>query len=68
MPTFTSKHAIGDFIYLRTDVEQLKRQITGVKFRPGNSVIYMVSCGSTNEQECYECEVSNEIDVLIKTQ
>ena len=61
-----NKYNIGDIVYLRTDQEQKQRIITAIKINPGN-LIYILSCDS-DETGFYEFEVTNEIDVLKKTQ
>ena len=58
------KFEIGDYVYLKTDIDQYKRLVTGYTVRP-NVVIYNLSLGS-EETTHYELEISEEVDVLLK--
>lgn len=60
-----SAFKIGDFVYLKTDTEQLKRIVTGMIIRP-TGVSYELVCGETYTSH-FEFELSNEKDVLIAT-
>lgn len=56
---------IGDYVYLKTDVDQYKRIITGYTVRDNSEkVVYLLSLG-TEETSHYYCEISNEKNVLI---
>ena len=55
---------IGDTVYLKTDIDQYKRMITGYTVREG-AVMYLLSFGS-EETSHYELEISDEMDVLLK--
>lgn len=58
---------IGDYVYLKTDIEQYKRIVTGYTVRDSSEkVVYLLSLG-TEETSHYECEISKEQDVVLKT-
>ena len=59
---FKSKYGIGELVYLKTDLEQLERLITGVKFN-ANGIVYTLQQG-VYESTHYEIEISYEKDVL----
>ena len=59
------KYNIGQWVYLKTDTEQLKRMVTAILISP-NGITYELSCGSET-RSFYEIEISEEKDVLIKT-
>ena len=50
-----NKYNIGDVVFLLTDIDQVKRIITGIIIRP-NSILYYVSCGSA-ETLHYDLEI-----------
>lgn len=56
---------IGDEVYLKTDIYQLKRMITGYVVRGESHVIYYVACG-LDESTHYAIELSTEVDTLLK--
>ena len=56
---------IGDYVYLKTDIDQYKRLITGYTVR-FNEVTYLLSLGE-DESTHYELEISDEIDILLKS-
>jgi len=61
------KFKIGNYVYLKTDVDQYKRIVTGYTVRDSSEkVVYLLSLG-TDETSHYECEISNEEDIIIKT-
>lgn len=57
------KFKIGDTVYLRTDIDQKKRLVTGYYIRE-TSTSYLLSCG-TEESTHYDFEISDKVDVLI---
>lgn len=63
MMLIDTKFKIGDSVYLKTDVEQQKRLVTGYTIRDG-SILYLLSLG-TYESPHYDLEISEEVDVLI---
>ena len=56
---------IGDYVYLKTDVDQHKRIVTGYTVR-FNEVTYLLNLGE-DESTHYELEISSEIDILLKS-
>ena len=56
---------IGDYVYLKTDIDQYRRLVTGYTVRL-NEVTYLLSLGE-DESTHYELEISNEIDILLKS-
>lgn len=59
-----SDFEFGDIVFLKTDPDQLERQITGYIQRP-NSIAYELSCGVETSIH-YEFEITKEIDILKK--
>ena len=59
-----NKFKIGDYVYLKTDIDQYKRMVTGYTVR-GNSIVYLLSFGS-EETSHYDIEIDEEMDVLLK--
>ncbi len=58
---------IGDFVYLKTDIDQYKRIVTGYTVRDNSEkVVYLLSLGE-EETSHYTCEISTEVDVILKT-
>ena len=55
---------IGDYVYLKTDIDQHRRTITGYTVR-FNEITYLLSLGE-DESTHYELEISDEIDILLK--
>lgn len=45
MTSFKSRHNLGDFVYLTTDPDQLKRIIVEIIFTP-IGVVYTLACGT----------------------
>jgi len=50
---------IGDQVYRKTDEEQAPVFISGIIFRPGNAVVYLVKCYG-DESEYYDFELSRD--------
>ena len=62
-----TRFKIGDYVYLKTDVDQYKRIVTGYTIRDNSEkVVYLLSLG-TEETSHYQCEISTEEDIIIKT-
>tara|TARA_R110000824_G_scaffold201352_1_gene385352 strand:+ start:589 stop:792 length:204 start_codon:yes stop_codon:yes gene_type:complete len=58
---------IGDYVYLKTDIDQYKRIVTGYTVRDDSEkVVYLLSLGE-DETSHYTCEISTEIDIMLKT-
>ncbi len=60
--TIPNKFALGSFIYLKTDAEQLKRQVTSVRVYTDGSHQYEVICGIIYSYH-FECELSKTREV-----
>jgi len=54
-----NKFEIGQFVYLTTDREQLKRVITGINIKPNGGMLYQLQSG-TVETYHYELELATE--------
>ncbi len=60
-----ANYNIGDYVYLKTDIDQYKRLVTGYTVRI-DGILYLLSLGS-EETDHYELEISHEIDILLKS-
>lgn len=65
MMVIDSNYEIGDVVYLKTDVEQMPRIVTGILIRESTTVYYL-SC-VTSETTHYNCEISKDVDIVLKT-
>lgn len=63
--TINNKYNIGDAVYLVTDPEQLRRIVIGILVRE-HGMMYHVSY-INDAQYCYECELSDKEDIILKT-
>lgn len=63
---FRSKFDVGQIVYLKTDVEQLRRQVITITVYPGGFLLYCVACG-IETSEHYDVELSEEEDIALKT-
>ena len=63
MMVIDNNYEIGDEVYLKTDIDQLKRIVTELRITP-NGIKYLLSI-STDETIHYDMEFSKEKDVLI---
>jgi hypothetical protein len=54
---------IGQIVYLKTDIEQKARIVTGINLKPNKGVIYCLACG-TNETYHYGIEIDEDKDIL----
>ena len=59
---------IGDFVYLKTDPDQIKRVVLSILICPGDTLMYLVNYGDNDPIECYAFELSFQIDPLLKEQ
>jgi hypothetical protein len=59
------KFKLGEIVFLKTDIEQSERIITGINIRE-NSITYALS-QSINESWHYSFEITREIDIIKKT-
>lgn len=57
--------SIGDYVYLKTDIDQHRRMITGYTTRV-DGMTYLLSLGS-EETTHYAIEISTELDTILKT-
>lgn len=57
---------IGQTVYLKTDIEQVGRIVTGISLRPNKSVIYSLSYG-TSETNHYPIEMNLDRDIIKAT-
>jgi len=62
---FESRFSFGDILYLKTDKDQLSRQLIRIQFSKGSS-IYELSCGNSSSWY-YEFEITVEKSVLAMT-
>jgi len=62
--TYKFEHNIGDIVYLRTDINQYQRIITGITIRTAG-VLYSVGCGM-DESFHYAFELTTEANVLMR--
>jgi hypothetical protein len=65
MMVVDNKFSIGDYVYLVTDLDQLKRVVVSILITDG-SLIYGLNCGMSFSEHS-ACEISDEVDVLIKS-
>jgi hypothetical protein len=61
----TPEYKLGEIVYLKTDVEQLPRMVTGILFT-SEHIEYYLSQG-VGETRHLAIEISTEIDVLLVT-
>ena len=67
MGKLNTEFDLGQLVYLKTDVEQHERIVTGIIFDLGGSYIYELSLG-TDVSRHYEGEITAECDTLKKIQ
>lgn len=65
MAKYNFSFDIGEFVYIRTDMEQIRRQVIGIMVMPNNCIKYQLSIGSGADW-CYELEISRDIDMSIR--
>lgn len=61
-----NKFQIGAIVYLKTDIEQLPRIVIGILISGDGALIYKC-CQSTDDNWHYEVELSDTVDILLKT-
>jgi hypothetical protein len=66
MMVIDNQFNIGQFVYLITDVDQVRRIITAISIRGNNSISYEVSLGTSCGFH-YDFELSLEPDIITKT-
>lgn len=57
--TINNKFSIGQFVYLTTDTDRLRRAVVGIKINPNNGLSYLLVCGEKDSWH-YELEISDE--------
>lgn len=62
---YNFRYKIGQTVYLKTDVDQVERLVTGISIRP-DGVSYSLACG-TIESGHYEFEITCDKDILKAT-
>ena len=61
-----NKYQLGGAVYIRTDIQQHKRMVTGIRFLLGGSILYDISIET--ESSCHhEAELSDIRDVELAT-
>ena len=53
------KYELGDYVYLKTDCDQLKRMVLSVTFNIGGGIMYNLANG-IQESQHYEQEITEE--------
>jgi hypothetical protein len=61
-----NKFKMDSYVYLKTDIEQLKRLVIAIKQFTGGSILYELACGDTSTEH-WESEIDDTEDTLIKT-
>lgn len=64
--TIDSKYELGQKVYLDTDTDQRPRIVTGIIIQPNSGLLYQLSQGSMVSNH-YECEISEEVNIMTKT-
>jgi len=57
---------LGQTVYLKTDVDQSKRIVTGITIRPSGAITYELTCGASYSWH-YDFEIDITKDVLLST-
>ncbi len=61
-----NKYSIGDFVYLATDVDQIKRLITAITIYPGGHLTYtLTECASTSDHYDFEITADENIEIKV---
>lgn len=64
--SYTLEFEIGELVYLKTDIEQIQRIITGINIKPLGAVLYNLACG-TDETNHYGIEITRDRDIIMAT-
>lgn len=64
MMIIDEKFNMGDIVYLKTDVDQKPRMVTGYKIKPNSELLYCLSCAE-DETMHYLMEITIEKDLLV---
>jgi hypothetical protein len=65
--TINNQFEAEQFVYLKTDPDQMKRMVTAITIR-GKNLMYELSIADDAPTWHQECEISKEEDVLMKVQ
>jgi len=65
MMIVNNKFEIGEIVYLKTDLEQVKRLVVAITIRPENCIIYSLAHGMDSSLH-YDFEISREEDTVAK--
>lgn len=65
MMVIDNKYEIGEIVYLKTDQEQMRRIVVGLKIMPDNILGYGLACG-VDVSYHYDFELTAEEDIAIK--
>jgi hypothetical protein len=61
-----NKFDLKQFVYIKTDIDQLKRIVTAIIVCPDNSYLYECTLGVSSSKH-YDFELSTEPDMALKT-
>lgn len=59
-----NKYNLEDKVYLVTDMEQYPRMVLGITLNIGGVITYLVGCSDGEPTTHYECELSDEKNVI----
>jgi hypothetical protein len=62
--TIKNEFKLGQKVYLHTDPEQYPRLVTAITVNVGGVITYSLACGSEEPKEYYECEISENKNVI----
>ena len=66
MIVIDNKYEMKQIVYLKTDPDQFRRVIVGIRVCAEGAILYQLCCGPA-ESWHYDFEISDGQDVLIKT-
>lgn len=61
MHSYKATYALGQTVYLVTDIEQRERMVTGIEFTAHGGVLYILSCCLDTSRH-YEIEISADVN------
>jgi hypothetical protein len=50
---------IGDFVYLKTDPDPMKRIVISITLLPGHTAVYTLGLGDTETSDHYSIEITD---------
>ena len=62
--TLLVEHEMEDHVYLKTDVDQELRIVTGYRIIPDKTIIYLLTCG-VEETPHYDFEITKKKTQLV---